>query len=1003
MLRAILRFGRCELDLARSELRVEGATVSIGRTPLRLLCYLALNRARTIPREELLREIWRGAHVSDAALHQALKHARRAVGDDGRAQRVIQNVHGSGYRFVAEVVESMGSSSLDVFIGRRELIARIDAQIAEVLEGRGRMLVLSGEPGIGKTRTAQEIAHRASVRGALVATGAASPQPGAPPLWPWLQVFRGLSVARPVQGLIEEAERIAPTLFAPAAHDREPPADAAAEQVERFRMFDAAARCLWRASEIGPLCILLDDLHEAEPTVIELCDFVARQVASHALLLVCTYRPDEALRSPDRAAALARLSALPDVHVHSLDGLPPPEAELLVSARVGEVLPNSATQLLAERSRGNPFYLIELARLFAGRPIAETGAAQAGWERRIPQGVRALLEQRFASLSPATRRLLRAAAAAGREASRSLLEAVEPEIDVAPGLAEACNASLLRELSSAGDRYGFSHELVREAVYDELGEDPEEQRRLHLRIAAAIEASTHDRLADIAHHLAAAAPLGPVDRAIDFLLRAGDRAREQHAVEEAMWSYRQALALLERWLPDARRLRCEALLALGEVELQRARFDQARGVLLEAAEIARAEGWPELLCRAALAHAYRSNIMALPDAQVVPLLADALDRVDAVAPPLRARLLARLALEVRYEPGGLPRAHALIDEAIALARRSHDPAALARVLEDASIVRWSVADPEGWIELNREIVHTAERTGDLDVLFRGLKGLATGFLEVGDRAAADREIEACRTLATQSPAPYLRAVTAGLLGARALLDADFEEAERRALEVAGMGVEGSTQLAAIQLLYHHLETGRTDGLEALLRSQIAGAPGIAGWQVALVRLLCQLGRRAEAAVEIEALGAVDAVPRDRNWLPMLAVLAECVFDLGDPERAKEVRGLLAPYGRVNAVHANGALFYGNTAHFLGLLSLTLGEIDAAEAQLRDALAMHERVRARAWALRTRLAQAKAGLVRGRSAHEAAAGHELADRVAAEARQLGMRALAEQADALASPP
>ena len=135
---------------------------------------------------------------------------------------------------------------------------------------------------------------------------------------------------------------------------------------------------------------------------------------------------------------------------------------------------------------------------------------------------------------------------------------------------------------------------------------------------------------------------------------------------------------------------------------------------------------------------------------------------------------------------------------------------------------------------------------------------------------------------------------------------------------------------------------------------------------------------------------------------MLAVLAECVFDLGDPERAKEVRGLLAPYARVNAVHANGALFYGNTAHFLGLLSLTLGEIDAAEAQLRDALAMHERVRARSWALRTRFAQAVAAIARG-SHHQTGTGRELAGRVAAEARDLGMHALAAQAAALTAAP
>jgi len=280
-----------------------------------------------------------------------------------------------------------------------------------------------------------------------------------------------------------------------------------------------------------------------------------------------------------------------------------------------------------------------------------------------------------------------------------------------------------------------------------------------------------------------------------------------------------------------------------------------------------------------------------------------------------------------------------------------------------------------------------------------VKGLVSGFLEIGDRIAADREIEACAALAAESPAPYLRAVTAGLRGAQALLAGDFAAGERWAVEVIETGLEGATQLAALQLLYHRLETAQTDGVDAIMRSHIARSPGIAGWHFALTKLLCQIGRLDDARHEIASFGDLAAIPRDRNWLPALCVLAECVFDLGDAELASELLSLLEPHARVNAVHANAALFYGNTAHFLGLLEITTGAFDAAARHLDEALAMHEHMRAIPWALRTRSAQLALALASGGDGEQNTA-RATARGLRDEARALGMLALAQRLARLA---
>lgn len=316
----ILSFRGFVLDLARGELRAGGSAVELPRLTLRLLSYLALNRERTVGAEELREEIWQGVRVSEAALHQALRQARLAVDDDGRRQDVIRTVRGGGYRFVAPVSVSQDRGASD-YVGRSELLAALTRQLDEARAGHGRVVLLRGEPGIGKSRTLEELEHIALERGVQVARGVGNPHLGAPPFWPWLQVIRDLSAVRPVSQLRGELDTLAPGLLGESPDAIPGPHALPDSDGARFRLFDAVSRCLRNASSLGPLLVILDDLHDAGGATLELLDFLAQEISRGPLLVIGAYRPFGPMRSGDGAPALARLEERAEVEIHTVEGL----------------------------------------------------------------------------------------------------------------------------------------------------------------------------------------------------------------------------------------------------------------------------------------------------------------------------------------------------------------------------------------------------------------------------------------------------------------------------------------------------------------------------------------------------------------------------------------------------------------------------------------------------------------------------------------------------------
>lgn len=981
-----LCFERYALDLAREQLHSSDGPVELPPLSFRLIRYLVLNRQRTVSLAELRDEIWQGLHVSESAVHQALRQARRALDDDGRRQRVIRTVRGGGYRFAADVAVARGAADTserpaDGYVGRAGLVAALERRIEGLRGGRGGVVLLRGEAGIGKTRTLEELERIAWRHGVDTVRGAGNPHLGAPPFWPWLQVFRDLSAYRPVGRLRREIQTLAPALL-----DIDPLGEPAAAlpgtDGARFRLFDAATRCLREASALGPLLVTLDDLHEAGAMALELVDFIARGDVRAPLLVVGAYRPAGPHLGERGVALLARLEGRTEVEIRSLDALSETEAWQLVEQQEERSASRQVVDGIVRSARGNPFYLVELVRRL-GRTTAPHEPED--WERLVARGARELIAERLAALGPATLELLRWAAVLGTTAEWPLLCAVARAPTQPSVLAEARELGLLSE--AGPHRVSFPHALVRDAIYTDIPLDA--RRALHLRTAEVLREIGRPPTS-VAHHLAAAAPLGDMARTIECLRDAGDHARSVFDVDGAHQLYRRGLDLLDRWPNGDPAARCELLVRAGEVALRGDSLDEGRAQLAEAMGLARSHGWAQRFSRAALAYADASEYLAAANEQVARLLEEALALIGTESRSLRARLLGRLAVEVRYRDGA--QAAGLLEQAIAEARASDEASTLARVLEDASWTRWSAADPSAWLALNQEIVLVAEHARDYDLLFQGVKGLATAHMELGDRAAMEREIDRCTALANEFPAPYQKAAVQSMYAARDFLNGDLDRAEQRVLRALASGIPSVTPPALVQLYYHRLETGRIAEMESEVRRAVATSPAIVGWRFALARLLVELDRLDEARAELAAAGGLDRAPRDRLWLLSGAILAESVDAVGDVERARASYELLRPHAAVNIVSGSGSLFYGNVGHFVGLLCTTLGRLDEADSRLAAAQYVHEKMGAVAWGLRTRLEQARVLALRG----EPERADTAATAVETEASRLGLHALARRA-------
>jgi DNA-binding CsgD family transcriptional regulator len=905
------------------------------------------------------------------------------------------------------------------FVGREAELAALTADLDAAVGGRGGVVLLAGEPGIGKTRLDEELAAAATARDALVLWGRCWEGEGAPAFWPWIQVVRAYVTGSEPAALRQDMGAGAADIaqLVPALRERLPglPAPPPSEpEAARFRLFDSLAGFLRAAAARRPLLLVLDDLHWADAPSLALLRFVGRELEGASLLVLGSYRHTEVDPGHPLLATLADLTRGQHHRRLLLGGLDEREVASFVTLVAGMAPPPELAAAVHRQTDGNPFFVTEVVRLLAsqGRLGHHARAGRPEPAAGLPEGVKSVVAQRLGRLSDGCQRVLEVAAVLGREFELRVLQPASGlDRERLLGLLEEAEAArVVAPVPGGLGRWRFAHALVREVLYEGL---PAARRvRLHGRVGEALAAVYADdpgpRLAELAHHYLAAAPGSQemVARAVRAATQAGRRALDLLAWEEAAELFERALAALdldER--PDPQQ-RCQLLLAVGEARMAASDVPAARAAYQQAGEVAKRIGAPELLARAALGLGLEFTT-GIIDPVEVGLLEEALAALGGADSPLRARVLARLAKALLFTPQ-VERRLALSEQAVGLARRLGDPATLAAVLYDHHLVIWGSERAEvagERLAVASEVVDLAERTGDRAMALRGRGLRRTDLLELGDLAGFDADLAADEQTAQQLRQLHYHWQLPLARATRALLAGRFAEAEEQAAQGLAIGRRAGDR--AVELFHVGVVgplrflQGRFGETVELFQGLTARYPAMAMMRACLAAALAEAGSPVEARAEVERLAARDlaALPRDLTWSWSLAVLALVCHHLDDTERAAKLHGLLEPYADRNlATGRFGGMCLGPAAYFLGLLDLTLGQPEQAVGHFQHAATLAGRLQARPIIARCREGQARALLALDRPGDRQQA-QALLQEVAASAQQLGIHGLGERAAAL----
>jgi tetratricopeptide (TPR) repeat protein len=891
-----------------------------------------------------------------------------------------------------------------VHVGREHEVDALCEATDLAVAGRGRLVLISGEPGIGKTRLAEELTTYAHLRDALVLWGRCYEGDGAPAYWPWMQVVRAYSVdhdpaalgatmgagAADIAEIVSEVRRRLP--------DLEPPPAVGAEQA-RFRLFDSVTTFLVNASHREPLVVVLDDLHCADRSSLALLEFLARQLGDARLLIVGMYRDTELHAEHPLAHTLGELARVRAPRRIALHGFTRAQVARYVSMTAGVEPDDALVDAVHAKSEGNPFFVAEIVRLLSAEGDLDTARSAIA----IPHEVRELIGRRLAPLSATCRETLAVASVIGRDFELRVLQDVAGVSgeQLLEALDEARAARVIE--TPARGRYRFAHVLISDTLADGL---PASRRvQLHRRVGEALERAFAGRLephlTELAHHFLEAAAAGDVEPGLRYATAAAEHAGARLAHDEAARMYERALSALDVAPVDGAR-RCDLLLALGEAHHRAGDHAQARAAFRQAADAARELGSSEHLARATLGYGGPRGSFAVVDRELVGLLEDALTALGAGDDALRARLLARLAMELYFTGVGERRA-SLVDEALTIARRLDDPATLAYALNARYAALWGPEDVEQRLAIADEVVELAQRAGDHRLAREGRGRRIVALLELGDVAAAHDEIEVHARAAEELRQPFGRWQAAVWRAAEALLAGRFAEGESRAREAFELGrrvrMTDADNCFAVQSYVAAMDRGGLAELQPTVERLAARYPDATRWAAGVAHLHAQLGSRDEAAAAFEPVAArgFAALERDNQWLIAMTNLADSCAFLGDAPRAAELRGLLLPYAGRNVVIVEGWACFGSADRPLGLLATTMGQWEDAETHFDAALELNARLGARPWLARTQHDYAQMLLAR-RQALDAERARELLWRALGTARELGMTTLAERAEA-----
>ncbi|SES48252.1 Transcriptional regulatory protein, C terminal [Pedococcus cremeus] len=793
-------------------------------------------------------------------------------------------------------------------VGRDAQLAALTDLLETSAEGRTSFAALVGEPGIGKTRLASELLGLARERGATVLTGRCSQDDGAPPLWPWASVLRDLG--------------------------RDLPTDSSDDdEGGRFRTWESIVAAVVEASGQGPVVVALDDLHWADASSLRVLRLLGETVEAARLLVLVSWRAHPEPTGPlaEVAETLARRHALR----LELEGLTSAEAaEVVETVAHARPSPEEASAL-RERTEGNPFFLVEFARLAADR--GDLGQLLA--EEHPPAAVHDVLVRRLERLPQSSVGVLRTAAVVGRQFDLPTLadSAGLPEDDVLDALEPAEQAGLVRE--DGIDRFVFAHALVRDTIYSGLSAS--RRARLHARVAEVLQRSP-GRETERARHWLAAGP-AHASRAWLAAVSAAVVTRRLHAHDQSAELLVAALDVMVDD-PDATdRDRYDVLLQLVDAWRWLGRWNELVRTVEQAIDVAERIGDVELVSRAAISPTlgalWQSGGHGEVHEKVVAALRRCLDRLPAEDSALRCRTMLGLANELYYGATFEER-RALVDEALAMARRIDDDALLLDACQIAFSALWSPRTTRERLGLVQEAIELARRLDHERALVVSLTLRAVVEGELGmveqmwhSAAVARREVERLRL-------PYGLIVLDSLELPWLAMAGRFDECEERMERIVRldqqMSLQQSADATAGALISLRLWQGRSAEVAPVL-AMLDESPLPA--TSARLLFLLRGGMEAEAR---ELLTTRRVELEHDDWFSMLnwCCAAEAALWLGDRDLAAAAYEKIAPYEGFTCSAGSGSTM-GPADAYLAEAAAAVGERELAGRHADRALELME--------------------------------------------------------------
>ena len=842
------------------------------------------------------------------------------------------------------------------FVGRRHERDQLDRLFQTASQGRRQLVLIGGEPGIGKSALAAAVARRVEASGGTVLYGHCLEGTGAP-YQPFVEALEHW-VSHAPEALLNdhvfhfggELSRLVPVLAR-----RVPGADAAATSdvdTERYLTFTATDGLLSRISVERPVLLVIEDLHWADAATLQLLRHLMSRSQRTPMLVLGTFRSSETTTDhplSDTVAALWRESTVTRI---DLGGLTSQDIEELCQVYAGGGVYRHELPVLAEELRhetgGNAFFVCELLRWMAESgalavPVGEPAAGTAAGARsRMSPGLRDVSVQRVHRLGTKVERVLVLAAVIGSQFNLQTLARVsdvepEPLLEL---LDRAVRSSILRAVEHDG--FVFAHGLIRRALYEGL--QPARRGRLHARVAAALEDGSVQPVVSgvVAQHFLAA---GDQESALRWTERAGYDAFATVAPDDAAIWFRHACDLLAQLHPEES-LRLADLTLQRGVALLLAGDPTYRDVLLDAAAIARSAGDGRRMALAALANTrgYYSAAGQI-DHDRVGVLLGSLDLVGEGDIQLRARLTAALCSETAFGTP-LDDRRALAEQAKAAARSLGDPRTIVEV-NNAVIEALRYPTELGQrLEDTAVAMELAEKLHDPSAVFWAAGNRMRTLMEAGQVGEAAQHFDRMAEVATEVGQPIMQWMVSFSTAQWALLRGQTALGERLAEEAYALGERigqpDALNYYATQLSHARWQQGRLHEMVDLIADGAEQNPGIPGYRGALCRALCQAGRNAESLTLLEEADGsrFDTLPKDLLWTYGMVAYAEAAIRLEHAGSAATLYDLLAPFR--DQVCFIGTTCEGPIAHYLGGLAAVLGRTEAAAGHFESAARFAER-------------------------------------------------------------